>query len=211
MQHAKEILRPIGCIPERFHLRRERQGADQRLCQATKGWFLAQQVLLLDDPVPKARRPRPARIPALAPRQPSSRPPQLEALIRRLREERQYDVKRTSMFLAAIIRCMCAPGDLPCPQGASRAARVSLRRYCPALGGGETSESPAHLRLTEGFRWLLLRLPFVYLSVLGVAPSQAAWSAESVSPAANVTRRLIRSFWRSCERYRRDSRGRPGC
>ena len=64
-------------------------------------------------------------------------PLQLEALILRLREEREYGVKRLAMFLARYHQGVrVTPDDLPGPQGAPRAAglpqAVSPRPSAPA-------------------------------------------------------------------------------
>src|SRR5215472_12020443 len=58
-------------------------------------------------------------------------PPQLEALILRLREERQYGVKRLSMFLARYHQVYVSPPTIYRILKEHHMPRVSLKRYRP--------------------------------------------------------------------------------
>jgi len=85
-------------------------------------------------------------------------PPQLEALILRLREERQYGVKRLSMFLARYHQVYVSPPTIYRVLKEHHVPRVSLKRYRPGprrrrdirVPGQSVQVDVKHLKLGSG-------------------------------------------------------------
>ena len=71
-------------------------------------------------------------------------------MILRLREERQYGIKRLSMFLARYHQVCVSPPTIYRVLKEHHVPRVSRKRYRPAHRAGVTSASPAsRFRLTS--------------------------------------------------------------
>jgi transposase InsO family protein len=85
-------------------------------------------------------------------------PPQLEALILRLREERQYGVKRLSMFLARYHQVYVSPPTIYRVLKEHHVPHVSLKRYRPGprrrrdirIPGHSVQVDVKHLKLGSG-------------------------------------------------------------